>query len=112
SRALDRAEGRLKPSEGGAPRRPWGAGQRRSGEPDPGRPRASDGLARGSLVVAQRIPSPAGRVAGGGWNEPAGEAVASRRTDARMARMVCPSVIKEMIFIAPPQRGQTRGSTS
>jgi phenylalanyl-tRNA synthetase alpha subunit len=26
--------------------------------------------------------------------------------------MVCRSVMKEMIFIAAPQRGQTRGSTS
>jgi len=26
--------------------------------------------------------------------------------------MVCRSVMKEMIFIAPPQRGQIRGSTS
>jgi len=57
-------------------------------------------------------PSAAWRAWGGGWREPAADGGQFRRTESRMARMTRASVMKAMIFILPPQRGQTRGSTS
>ncbi len=61
--------------------------------------------------ASQCPPSAAGRAGGGGWREPAADGVALRCTEFRMARMTRGSVMKAIIFIIPPQRGQTRGST-